>query len=226
MSELSELSESAQNYLKVIWGLKEWSDAPVTASMIAARAGVKLSTASGAVGKLADQDLVAHAPYSAVTLTDQGRQYALAMVRRHRLIETFLVEVLGYRWDQVHDEAEHLEHAVSDFLVERLDAHLGRPTRDPHGDPIPDADGSVPVPTAQLLAGVEPGRQVVVERISDADPELLRYFSEQGIVVGTRLDVSAGPPFSEALHVRTESGAAPVSLGAAAAASVWVSLPD
>lgn len=223
---LAELSESAQNYLKVIWGLQEWSDAAVTPTLIAERAGVRLSTASGAVGKLADQGLVEHAPYGAVTLTRQGHRYALEMVRRHRLIETFLVQVLGYRWDQVHDEAERLEHAVSDFMVERLDAHLGRPTRDPHGDPIPDADGHVPTPAARLLADVEPGHTVRVERISDADPELLRYFAEHHITVGVQLEVQPGPPYSESLHIRPAGGAAPLSLGGAATRSVWVSAAE
>ena len=222
---LSELSESAQNYLKVIWGLQEWSDTAVTATSIADRAGVRLSTASGAVGKLADQGLVEHAPYGAVTLTPRGHGYAVEMVRRHRLIETFLVQVLGYRWDQVHDEAERLEHAISDFMVERLDAYLGRPTRDPHGDPIPDAQGRVSTPTAQLLAEVEPGRTVRVERISDADPELLRHFAEHGITVGVQVEVEPGPPYSESVQIRPAGTASAVSLGSAATHSVWVSSP-
>src|SRR5690606_22941103 len=120
------------NHLKVIWSLQEWSSDPVTTSTIAARTGLRLSTASGAVAKLADKGLVEHERYGEVRLTPEGRRLALAMVRRHRLIETFLVETLGYRWDEVHDEAENLEHAVSDLLVDRVDALLGHPTRDPH----------------------------------------------------------------------------------------------
>lgn len=223
---LTELSENAQNYLKTIWGLQEWSDAPVTPTAIAERVGVRLSTVSGAVGRLADLGLVTHTPYGAVALTSRGRQYAVEMVRRHRLIETFLVEVLDYRWDQVHDEAEHLEHAVSDFMVERLDAYLGRPTRDPHGDPIPDAEGNVPSPVAKLLADVEPAGSVRVERISDKDPDLLRYFADRGIIVGSHLQVCPGSPYSEAIEVCPDGAAESVKLGRGATRAIWVSLPD
>ncbi|TDP89445.1 DtxR family iron (metal) dependent repressor [Leucobacter luti] len=131
---VSALSASTQNYLKAIWGLTEWSSAQVTPTLIAERTGLKLSSVSDAVRKLASQGLVDHAPYGAVELTETGRSYALVMVRRHRLIEAFLVSVLGYSWDQVHDEAEHLEHAVSDFMIDRIDEFLEFPTRDPHGD--------------------------------------------------------------------------------------------
>src|SRR5690554_6655643 len=133
---VSELSASAQNHLKVIWGLQEWSDDPVLPSTIAEKSGLRPSSVSGAISKLVERGLVEHEPYGAVHLTDAGRRLALDMVRRHRLIETFLVRALGYGWDEVHDEAEELEHAVSDLMVERLDAFLGHPRRDPHGDPI------------------------------------------------------------------------------------------
>ncbi len=222
---MTELSPSAQNYLKVVWGLQEWSDAPVTPSTIAAKAGVKLSTASGAVSKLTEQGLLDHSPYGAVTLTERGRRYAVAMVRRHRLIETFLVQMLGYTWDQVHDEAEHLEHAVSDFLIERIDDLLGRPTRDPHGDPIPAADGSINAPLAVPLSAAVPGERVVVERIDDADPQLLQHFADRGVLVGAVLRVGQPEPYSEALEVTVAEGGQ-LSLGRAAAASVWVSSGD
>src|SRR5690606_20624954 len=161
----SQLSASSQNYLKAIWGLQEWSDDPITPTAVAAKVGVRLSTASDAIRKLGEQGLVQHTPYGAVTLSEQGRTHALAMVRRHRLIETFLVQVLGYRWDQVHDEADALEHAVSDLMVDRIDEHLDHPTRDPHGDPIPQPDGTVARPDAVQLSAVEPGRAVRAERI-------------------------------------------------------------
>ena len=219
---VAELSSSAQNYVKIIWGLQEWSQADVTATMIADRAGVRLSTVSDAVRRLADQGLVEHTPYGAVTLTDLGRSHALAMVRRHRLIETFLVTVLAYRWDEVHDEAEELEHAVSDLMVTRIDQLLGHPTRDPHGDPIPAADGTVTIPDAVQLSRREPAGRVVVERISDADPGLLQFFSDKGVLVGASLELSPGEAYSEAVGVRPE-GRDGVSLGPAAAEAVWVS---
>lgn len=219
---VSELSVSTQNYLKAIWGLQEWSDEPITATALAAKAGVALSTASDAIRKLGEQGLVEHTRYGSVTLTNAGRGHAVAMVRRHRLIETFLVQVLNYRWDQVHDEAETLEHAVSDLMIDRIDEHLGHPTRDPHGDPIPHADGTVARPDAVQLTAIEPGTSVTAERISDDDPDLLRFFADRGIGVGVGLAVRAGAPFSGSVEVVVDGGAEPVALGQSATDAVWV----
>lgn len=219
---VTELSTSTQNYLKVIWSLQEWSDDPVSASTIAQKMSLKVSTVSGALPKLAEQGLVEHVRYGSVSLTDAGRQHAVAMVRRHRLIETFLVEVLHYGWDQVHDEAETLEHAVSDFLVERIDALLDHPMRDPHGDPIPSTWGMVEaMPTAVRLTEADPDTGLVVERIADDDPALLRFFADSGLVVGAELTVSARAPFSDSLDVRVQ-GAEQFPLGRIATDAVWV----
>ena len=221
---VSELSASSQNYLKAVWGLQEWSDAPVTPSMVAETTGMKLSTVSDAMRRLADKGLVDHAPYGAITLTDSGRSYALEMVRRHRLIETFLVEMLGYSWDLVHDEAEALEHAVSDFMIDRLDVLLGHPVRDPHGDPIPTAAGELTYPEAFRLSEAAPGSLLRIERISDADPALLQYFSEHGIAVGSTVTSRSGSPFSGAIEISAGPGAAALALGSSATDAVWVSL--
>ncbi|TRY18819.1 metal-dependent transcriptional regulator [Tessaracoccus rhinocerotis] len=221
---VSELSASAQNHLKVIWGLQEWSDDPVLPSTIAEKSGLRPSSVSGAISKLVERGLVEHEPYGAVHLTDAGRRLALDMVRRHRLIETFLVRALGYGWDEVHDEAEELEHAVSDLMVERLDAFLGHPRRDPHGDPIPAVDGSVQQPRAERLSTVAPGRYVV-ERISDDDPDLLRFFADNGIELDVELVVGEGPAYSGAITVGV-GGGAPLPLGRAAAEAVRVSSLD
>ncbi|HJX78820.1 metal-dependent transcriptional regulator [Glutamicibacter sp.] len=223
---VTQLSDSAQNYLKIIFSLNEWSDEAVSPTVIAEKAGVKLSTVSGAMSKLRQQGLLDHAPYGAVSLTDLGREYAVTMVRRHRLIETFLVQMLGYRWDQVHDEAEQLEHAVSDFMVQRIDELLGFPTRDPHGDPIPTAEGRISFPAAILLAQAKPGQKVSVERISDADSELLQYFSESGIIVGAQLNIATGEPFSDTLEVTANGEPTVIRLGARATEAVWVSPLD
>lgn len=222
---VSMLSASSQNYLKAIWNLSEWSSEPVTTSTLATRVGVRLSTASDAVRKLTEQGLASHAPYGAVTLTAEGRVHAVAMVRRHRLIESFLVEMLGYRWDQVHDEAETLEHAVSDFMVERIDQRLGFPERDPHGDPIPRTDGTVIIPDAVPLSEVEPGARVLIERISDADSDLLQFFAEHGMHVGTVMETRPGPPYSDALEVVLAERDAPLPLGRSATDAVWVTRP-
>lgn len=152
------LTSVAQDYIKVVWGLQEWSDAPVTTKDLAERLGVGPSTVSETVRRLVSQGLLDHERYGAIHLTEQGRRHALDMVRRHRLIETFLVQHLGYTWDEVHDEAEVLEHAVSDLMVHRIDEALGHPTRDPHGDPIPSANLALTQPAALTLTVLPEGR--------------------------------------------------------------------
>lgn len=141
-----QLSSSHQNYVKTVWKLHEWSGESVSASQLADALKLRRSTVSDAIKKLTDQGYFLHTPYGGIVLTDLGQRVALEMVRRHRLIEMFLVRVMGYSWEQVHDEAERLEHAVSDFMVERMDEMLGYPTRDPHGDPIPDVNGVIHMP--------------------------------------------------------------------------------
>lgn len=220
---VSDLSMSAQDYLKVIWNSGEWTDEPITLSTVAERMNLRLSSVSDAVKKLAEQGLVDHKPYGAVTLTDRGERLALTMVRRHRLIESFLVTLLGYRWDQVHDEAERLEHAVSDFLIERVDELLGHPDRDPHGDPIPSPDGTVTFPAAVRLTAVSPGSRAVLERFSDDDPELLQHFADHGMRPGCTVSIEAGPPWSEAILVTVEGEDEGVNLGVRATDAVWVS---
>ncbi|MGO1407982.1 MAG: metal-dependent transcriptional regulator [Brachybacterium sp.] len=218
---VSELSASTQDYVKSVWALAEWSDAPVTPKLMSDRMGLKLSTVSGAVRKLTAQGLLEHAPYGAVTLTDAGRVHAVAMIRRHRLIETFLVETLGYGWDQVHDEAERLEHAVSDFMIDRLAEHLGHPVRDPHGDPIPAADGTVTRPDARLLTEISAGQSGRVARLSDEDPRLLQFFASRGIGYGTILEVRPSAPYTDATEVLI-AGGEQLTLGKAATDAIWV----
>ena len=224
----ADLSTVAQDYLKVIWTAQEWSREKVSTKLLAERLGVSASTASESIRKLADQGLVHHEKYGAVTLTGAGRLAALAMVRRHRLMETFLVRELGYSWDEVHDEAEVLEHAVSDRMLDRIDAKLGHPTRDPHGDPIPAADGQVPTPPARQLSVCEDGDAGTVARISDADPEMLRYFDTVGISLDARLRVVARRDFAGMISVAITQPGAPgtaettVDLGSPAAEAIWV----
>lgn len=220
-----DLTTVAQDYLKTIWTAQEWSYEKVSTKLLAERIGVSASTASESIRKLADQGLVNHEKYGAVTLTDEGRRAALHMVRRHRLMETFLVNELGYSWDEVHDEAEVLEHAVSDLMLDRIDAKLGHPTRDPHGDPIPAVDGRVPTPPARQLSECENGDAGTVARISDADPEMLRYFDSVGISLDSRLRVLARRDFAGLISVAIEGGEgrdATVDLGSPAAEAIWV----
>ncbi|MCI1902363.1 MAG: metal-dependent transcriptional regulator [Bifidobacteriaceae bacterium] len=222
-----DLSINSQDYLKVIWDLQEWTGQAVQPKALAKKTGMKLSTVSGAIGRLAASSLVEHTPYGAITLTQEGERYALIMVRRHRLLESFLVKTLGYTWDEVHNEADALEHAVSDKLVERIDATLGRPTHDPHGDPIPDANGTIVEEATLPLSQAAEGSLVTVERVSDEDPDLLRYLTQEGIVVGTQLRIGRKAPYSNSVNAtvvhhdaRGETPADPapsVTLGNAAA---------
>ncbi|MGH3561319.1 MAG: manganese-binding transcriptional regulator MntR [Mycobacterium sp.] len=219
------LSTVAQDYLKVIWTAQEWSPDKVSTKMLAEKIGVSASTASESIRKLAEQGLVDHAKYGAVTLTEAGRRAALAMVRRHRLLETFLVGELGYSWDEVHDEAEVLEHAVSERLIARIDAKLGFPQRDPHGDPIPASDGQVPTPPARQLWACRDGETGAVARISDADPEMLRYFDGVGISLDSQLRVLTRREFAGIISVAIDSADgthATVDLGSPAAQAIWV----
>ncbi len=225
---VSDLSTTAQDYLKVIWTATEWSSTPITVTQLAERMGVRAATISDGIRRLAERGLLEHQPYGSIELTDAGREHAVAMVRRHRLIETFLVDVLGYGWDEVHDEAEVLEHAVSDTLIDRIDRRLGFPSRDPHGDPIPSADGTPHRPDAVPLVEAQTDVALVVSRISDADPAVLRYLADRGIRLDTALTVAEHRAFAGDVTVTVIGADAPTSLdlGATAAAAVWVSRPD
>lgn len=203
---VGDLTAVTQDYLKVIWTSQEWTDTKVTTKLLAEKLGVSASTASEGIRKLADQGLVEHERYGSVTLTDSGREAAIGMVRRHRLMETFLVRELGYGWDEVHDEAEILEHAVSDRLVHRIDAKLGFPQRDPHGDPIPQPDGSIPDAGSRQLAELDVDEAGVINRISDADPEMLRYFEEIGIDLDCTVKVVEKRPFAGTVSVCVDDG--------------------
>ncbi len=213
-----------QDYLKQICMATEWDDAPMTTSLLASLVGVSASTTSEMVRKLGALGLVSHRPYGAVELTESGLRAALRMMRRHRLIETFLVAELGYRWDEVHDEAEVLEHAISDVLLDRIDVKLGRPVRDPHGDPIPADDGTVIRPDARRLSLLEPGETGVVARISDENPDLLRYFNELGLHLDHTVTVVRRQPFGAGTTVRLADQL--IDLGELATRSVWVTRPE
>lgn len=185
-------SPAADDYLKTVYAHTEWQDAPITPSVLAAKLGIAPSSVTEMVKKLAAAGLVSHVPYGAVRLTDAGTARALSIIRRHRLIETWLVREFGYGWDEVHDEAEVLEHTISDRLLEGIDARLGRPRFDPHGDAIPDADGAVIREPFVLLADAVEGHVGRVLRVSDQDPEILRAVESAGVAVGVEVSVTAG----------------------------------
>ncbi|ANE03322.1 metal-dependent transcriptional regulator [Corynebacterium crudilactis] len=201
---ISDLPDRSQDYLKTIWDITELLDnQPAALGDIAEKMSQKTPTASEAIKKLAARGLVHHEKYAGVTLTEQGKALAIEMVRRHRLLETFLHDVLGYTWDEVHSDADLLEHAASDQLIERIDAHLGRPRKDPHGDPIPTAEGIIEEVPRTTLAAIGAGETVTISRVQDIDPELLRYLAQFKVAPGSRITVDSGP-LAGMVHVTVE----------------------
>ncbi len=196
------VSEAVQDYAKAIYSLHRRTGKPVATSALAERLDVSPASASAMLKRLASLGLVTHQPYRGTELTAAGQRVALEVIRHHRLLELYLAEALGMPWDRVHAEAEVLEHAISPELSELIAEKLGHPTHDPHGDPIPSADGLIDEQDTVPLAEVEPGQSGVFTRISDSDPEMLRYLSERGIAPGDALEVLERQPFDGPLTVR------------------------
>ena len=208
-------SPAIDDYLKRIYQHTEWQTERITPSQLALELGLAPSSVTEMVQKLAAQGLVTHRPYGPVALSDAGAARAAAVIRRHRLIETWLVREFGYGWDEVHDEAEVLEHSISDRLLAGIDERLGHPPFDPHGDAIPDASGHVRREAFVLLAAAAPGHSGRVLRVSDRDPALLRALEDGGVRPGAELTVT------DASAVAVDG--APFPLPAGAAAAVWLS---
>ena len=196
------LTRSVEDYLKAIYRLSP-EGRPASTSDIARLLELSAPSVSGMVKRLSELGLLEHVPYKGVQLTDAGRRAALRMVRRHRLIEAYLVQFLGYSWDTVHAEAERLEHAVSDPLVERMAAALGHPVVDPHGDPIPDADGSIHELACTPLAEVHVGETVEIRRVDEREPERLRYLAMLGLVPGVIVTLCDRQPFGGPVTVES-----------------------
>ncbi len=179
---------AVEDYLKAIYQLAE-GDSAVGTSAIADRLGVAPGSVTGMLKRLGREGLVEHERYQGARLTDRGRREAIRMIRRHRVLELFLVEVLGYTWDQVHPEAERLEHAASDALVNRMAAVLGDPQADPHGHPIPSPAGQIRARALPTLAELEIGERAVLRRVSDDDPEALRYLARLNLIPGVEVEL-------------------------------------
>ena len=188
------LTRSVEDYLKVIWSLSP-EGRPASTNDIAHRLELSAASVSGMIKRLSEQGLLEHVPYKGVQLTDEGRRVALRMVRRHRIIEAYLVGFLGYSWDRVHAEAERLEHAVSDELVERMSRALGHPAADPHGDPIPTADLAIEEVAWTPLPDVAAGELVELRRVASEEPDRLRYLGSMGLQPGATIMVLARQPF-------------------------------
>ena len=201
----ADLTVAAQDYLKAIYALESAGER-VTTSALAGRMGVRAPSATAMTKRLSDLGLVERAPYRGVALTQEGRAGALEVIRHHRLLERYLADRLGLSIDEVHAEAELLEHVLSEELEAKIDAELGFPTHDPHGDPIPDPDLRLTEAGGRTLADLEPGERGSVSRVPDGDAELLRYLDELGLVPGSDVVVLENAPFRGPVTVRTERG--------------------
>ncbi len=191
-----------EDYAKAIYSLQSRGGDAVSNNALAERLGVTPASASGMVKRLDDLGLVSHVPYRGARLTADGVALALEVLRHHRLLELYLAESLGVPWDRVHDEAEVLEHVLSEELEELIAAKLGDPTRDPHGDPIPTRDGHIDEPRSQRLDSMEAGQAGRFIRVSDSDPDMLRYLAQRGISPGDRFEVVERQPFGGPLFAR------------------------
>lgn len=194
---------AVEDYLKAIWMLQQ-IEVPVSTSRIAERLGLTPAAVTAMAKRLAEQELLRHEPYYGVRLTPAGELAALRIIRRHRVLELFLVEVVGYGWDRVHEEAERLEHAASDELIERLARLLGEPERDPHGSAIPTVRGEMDADPSSALAEIEPGARVRVLEVQVHDPEQLRYLGSLGLYPDTRVEVAEAAPFEGPISLRIE----------------------
>ena len=217
-------SLTVENYAKAIYQICAKLDGrPAGTGQIAVEMGVAPGTVTSMMKTLSDAALATYTPYEGVRLTPAGDSLALRVMRRHRLIELFLVRTLDLTWDEVHDEAEHMEHAVSDLLVDRIDEFLGHPETDPHGDPIPRSDLSFNSPEGRSLSQCQPGERFQLARVLDQSPEFLRYLSDSGISLATRGEVLENQ--AEASIVMIEVDGRRVTLGHQAAEKILVTVP-
>lgn len=220
-TEVQHRSPAVEDYLKAIYSLTVASETAST-NDVAARLGVSTGSVSAMISKLADEELVTHEPYRGAGLTEEGRQIALRVVRRHRLIELFLASSLEMPWEDLHDEAEILEHAMSDRLIDLIAKRLGDPQFDPHGDPIPSQNLTIELRPTISLASLNPGAEAIFVRVSDSDPDMLRFLSAQGISIGDRVEMIGKQPFGGPLIVRIAGGEH--SLGLTLARAMHVSV--
>ena len=219
-------SPAAEDYLKALWHLaagRGVSDGVVSTTALAERLDVSAASATNMLKRLDGMGLVGYVPYRGGSLTDAGRKVALEVIRHHRLLETYLSEALGVPWDQVHDEAEILEHVLSEGLEDRIASHLGDPTVDPHGHPIPTKDGAMPSISGRSLWTVEHGEHAAVDRVPDDQPEALRWLDSIGLRPGVKVEITGRGPVEGPLFVRVDGTAEPHAFSRALSESIWVS---
>jgi DtxR family transcriptional regulator, Mn-dependent transcriptional regulator len=221
--DAASVTPAMQDYLKAVYRLGELG--PVTTQRLAAELGVSGPSVTNMVKRLHELGLLRHARYHGVELTAAGERVALAVVRHHRLLERYLVETLGFGWDEVHEEAERLEHHLSEALAARLDAALGHPTVDPHGDPIPSREGAVAAVAGRRLLDLNPGERAVVARVSDRGPEQLRYLDALGLRPGSPVIVLEALPFEGPIRIGVGDAEHVIGRPLAAAVRVHDPLP-
>ena len=221
------LSQAIEDYLKFIYKLQHSGNPEqrVTTSVIAGRLGVSAASATNMIKKLAEMHLLVHAPYQGVELTSAGEKIALETIRHHRLIELYLAQALGYSWDQIDAEADRLEHAISEEFEDRIDKALGYPTVGAHGEPIPTKQGQIEDLEYARLADLAIGQPAVIRRVSDRNPEMLRYMERLGLQLGTRVEVREKAPFSGPLQVQIDADKEE-SLGLEVAHNIFVDADD
>ncbi len=195
------VSPAVEDYLKAIYHLSR-DGQPVSTSAIAERLGVAAGSVTGMLKRLADQGLVEHTRYYGASLTDLGRDNAIGTIRRHRILELFLVRILGYTWDRVHEEAERLEHVASEEMIDRMAQVLGEPAEDPHGAPIPVSGENFTETVFPALTELETGRRAVLRRVPDEDPDALRYLARMDLVPGAELEVLEHAPLNGPITIR------------------------
>ncbi|HEB64746.1 MAG TPA: metal-dependent transcriptional regulator [Chloroflexi bacterium] len=216
-------TRAVEDYLKTIYSLCAEGERAST-TRIAEALQVAPASVTGMLRKLAEMEppLVVYHKHRGATLTPEGERAAIEIVRHHRLLETFLHDVLGYAWDEVHEEADRLEHVISETFEERIAEVLGNPARDPHGDPIPSRDLEVPPRTLTRLADLRPPQCAVVVRVNDADPALLRHLGEYGLLPQTRFTVVRYTPYDETISLRVEGTSEMIALGPRTTRQVFV----
>lgn len=224
-SQSSRVTPAIEDYLKAIYTLQQ-QGGTVTTSMLGDQRGFKPGSVTGMIKKLAEMNLVQHTPYQGVQLTADGEKIALEVIRHHRLLELYLVEALGYSWDEVHEEAERLEHHISEKLEARIAAHLGNPDVDPHGDPIPTVEGRLPISANLRLAELAVGERVRIVRVRDQSADRLRYLAGLGLTPGACVLIAESAPFDGPISLRVGAQIHPLDRRLARTIEVTRLTPD
>jgi DtxR family Mn-dependent transcriptional regulator len=218
----SRITPNMEDYLKAIYMVQQRGETVTTSLLSEQLGGLKPGSVTGMIKKLAELNLITHTPYQGVSLTPAGERIALEVLRHHRLLELYLVQALGYSWDEVHEEAEALEHYISEKLEARIAARLGQPDFDPHGDPIPSLEGTLPSSISVSLPDLPAGTQGRIVRVSDQNTAHLRYLAELGLVPGARIEIMDIAPFDGPISLQVAEPAQTIALDRRLAQSILV----